>query len=718
MVGVHIPRECVLRTSVGGKLLAKRVELGVRRSVAAANQRRNITIYRGSLLLAAAVVVGFGLVSGDMTEGSYDPIWMRALLAAGLLILGLVSRVNSWVQRHLDLLMVVAGLLMTAHGLFVLTMAIDPAYYAFYVLVTSVGFGASLRERAYLLPYAAAATWFTTAVVVVNDIAPPVGSMLVASQIALSMVSAWSALSEVQQVQTLSARDNLLTAVFHGGTDGLLVLDRYGDVILECNDRILTMFGARDEADVLGPIFSLGLLDADARWLARVRWEAQQGEVVEREVEAERRDGTRFWVSLVIQELEVSGRFVMLARLTDVTATRQMYEDLREAKEAAEAATAAKSSFLANMSHEIRTPMNGVLGLTDLLATTPLSDSQSEYVHAIRTSGESLLQIINEILDISKVEAGRVVLDPQPVNVASLATDLMKLFPEESVGEHVAVMLDLASDLPATVLADGNRLRQILINLMGNAIKFTSEGEVRLSIRGVPQASNADTCALQFEIADTGIGIEAEAIQTLFDAFTQADPTITRRYGGSGLGLAISHRLVELMGGKLVVRSTVGVGSTFLFTLHVPVVSLEEVAPTLPEHDMTTSERSMLSVLVVEDNMVNRLVARRMLDVLGYGCDVAENGLAALDALQDKDYDVVLMDLELPDVNGCEVTTRLRALDVEQPWVIALTASVLSEDKAACEAAGMDDFLAKPVSLPVLREVMLRANRRGDGVDA
>ncbi|GAB2769662.1 signal transduction histidine kinase/CheY-like chemotaxis protein/HPt (histidine-containing phosphotransfer) domain-containing protein [Hymenobacter luteus] len=377
----------------------------------------------------------------------------------------------------------------------------------------------------------------------------------------------------------------------------------------------------------------------------------------------------------------------------------QINADLRVARDAAEASRRAKAQFLANMSHEIRTPMNAVIGLTHLLRNTPVSSEQGEYLEAIQSSSQNLLVIINDILDSSKMEAGKLTLEQAPFRLPELVERVSRLFAFATEAKGLRLRTEVAPEVPAAIFGDSVRLNQVLVNLVGNAVKFTTRGEIGLRVAVVP---DAELPRLRFAVQDTGIGIAASKLEAIFEDFSQANASTTRQFGGTGLGLSIARNLVHLHGGRMWVESTEGQGSTFWF--EIPCLPADEASVRPETAAFLAPFEPALQVLVAEDNDLNQLVARKTLEAWNVRVTIAANGRLAVEAAQQQPFDAVLLDVQMPEMDGYEAARQLRLLfpDSRRLPLIGLTASALPEDRALALQAGMNDTLAKPFDPAVL----------------
>ena len=402
--------------------------------------------------------------------------------------------------------------------------------------------------------------------------------------------------------------------------------------------------------------------------------------------------------------------------------TRELEEANRSAEQArehAEQASRAKGEFLANMSHEIRTPMNGILGMTEAALETPLNSQQRNLIDTARFSAESLLTIINDILDLSKIEAGKLQLDPIPFGLRKMLAKGLKVHAGVAANKGLKLLCDVQPNVPDTILSDLTRLWQVITNLLGNALKFTSAGEIELMVS--LDNLTGDEARLHFSVRDTGIGIPADKQQSIFEAFSQADASTTRKFGGTGLGLTISSKIVQMLGGKLWVESEVGKGSCFHFTVVAKVVDSKPEAVPTTQPAQSGVVAVGLQILLAEDNLVNQKVAVRVLQKQGHSVTVAGSGKMVLDLLRQQTFDIILMDVQMPDMDGIETTLAIRKNEKgtgKHIPIIALTAHAMSGDREHCLAAGMDGYATKPVRVDKLNQEIDRLRPVAPNADA
>ncbi|MHA4871476.1 ATP-binding protein [Duganella sp. PWIR1] len=535
--------------------------------------------------------------------------------------------------------------------------------------------------------------------------------------------------------------------------DALPLLIAYLDRDLRyrfANDYYRALWGIEPQS-MLGKTVSEVFGAAAEPWLDELR-AALAGSRLHFERDFESVDGVRHFLVDLVPDVRADGK-VQGCYLTAMNIT-----DRKNSEQRAEAASRAKSEFVANMSHEIRTPMNAVLGVAYLMENTPLSGTQKEYVGMIRSSGQVLLGILNDVLDFSKIEAGRMELAPAAFRPRELLDSVSSVMAVNASARGINLAVTADAEVPQVLVGDAMRLQQILINLVGNAVKFTERGGVTVRI-SLDKPRQGDHVSLRFSVRDTGIGMDSEQQSRLFSAFSQADASTTRRFGGTGLGLAICRRLAELMGGDISVRSMQGAGSEFVVTLPFVVGGADAVvdqpvwqnaatdswglvqsqsqpssqtrAPVapetqdaqpvpgtpLPEVPLTevpladdAARLQGLRLLLVEDHPLNQVVARGMLQHAGASVDLVENGLEAVDRLRERaaDYDIVLMDVQMPVMDGFEATRRVRKeLGLKLP-ILAMTAGVMQSEQEQCIAAGMDDFIAKPVDVEQMLDAISR----------
>jgi signal transduction histidine kinase/CheY-like chemotaxis protein len=399
---------------------------------------------------------------------------------------------------------------------------------------------------------------------------------------------------------------------------------------------------------------------------------------------------------------------------------------VRQSRRAAEKATSAKSEFLANMSHEIRTPLNGIVAMTELLSRSGLNTEQSEMAGIVLTSSESLMTIVNDILDFSKIEAGSMQMEEIPFDLRALTYDAVRLFTPQAKEKSLAIECSVAADIPPMIFGDPVRVRQVLTNLTSNAIKFTAQGSVKVEVELAGDSQVGP--AVLIRVTDSGIGIAPEVSARLFRAFSQADSATTRKYGGTGLGLAIVLRLTTLMGGSVGMESTRGKGSTFWFLIPAraaavigeaakqpPAASLRFAASCGPDVVLASDVEQTRQggqpgcrILIVEDNPVNQMVASRALGTLGYEAEVVAGGEAALEVLAHSQFDLILMDCQMPGMDGYDATAEIRRREAGRSRIpiVAMTANAIDGDRERCMAAGMDDYISKPIRLALLAKML------------
>ncbi len=513
--------------------------------------------------------------------------------------------------------------------------------------------------------------------------------------------------------RSLRESENLKSAMLASSLDGVITIGRDGR-IQAFNASAATMFRYRPES-VLGRLLHDVIIPPHLRnahqrgmqrYLATGVWPVLNNRI---EIEAMRSDGTLFPVELAVTSTTIEDREVFTAFLRDISARKAAERELRTARDAAEAASQAKSEFLSTMSHEIRTPMNGVIGLSGLLLDTYLTPPQRQFAETLRDTANDMLRLINDILDFSKLEAGRLEFECIPFDLTQLVASVIDLFSARARTKNLTLVSTIAPDTPSYLMGDPGRLRQVLLNLVDNGLKFTEQGGVTIEVRaGHQQMGKAD---IQFSIRDTGMGIREEDRARLFHHFAQGDSSISRRFGGTGLGLAITRRLVEQMDGTIAVESEPGQRTTFRFNVLLDFAS----APREPEPHAATATaptpRQRLRILLAEDNPTNRLVAVTRLEFMGQRVDAVAIGQEAIDAVRTIPYDLVLMDVMIPEMDGLTATRAIRTLPSPAGSIpiVAMTANVFHEHQRACLAAGMDGFLGKPVMPGQLEAIIDRA---------
>ncbi|NIZ12771.1 response regulator [Phaeobacter sp. HF9A] len=498
-----------------------------------------------------------------------------------------------------------------------------------------------------------------------------------------------------QELESKQTELEQLSAVAQNASDSIILTDPNGRIIWT-NDAFSQMTGfSAKEALGRTPGELLNGPESNPDVIRRIANHINRGQRYRTEILNYTKSGKKIWVDThLVPVRDDKGKTRMIIGIErDITQSKIHEAELAEAKSVAETADRAKSEFLANMSHEIRTPMNGIIGMAELLADGDLGEEERQYVEIIRTSSKALLKIINDILDLSRLETGKMVLadvDFDLIPCIESAVDVLRPVARE---KGLSLSVSYAADLPKRVRTDDGRLRQVLVNLIGNAVKFTSSGHVSLEVT----CAGSDPYLLRFQVEDTGIGLTAAQIENIFERFSQADAATTRAFGGTGLGLTISRHLAEQMGGAIAVKSAAGQGSCFTLTLHCKEPQSDAVVAEV-DHAPDLSRLEGCRILLAEDNRTNRLLIRKYLASLSVELIEAENGRQAVDLCLREAPDVVLMDMSMPEMDGVSATRAIRSCAISQPPIVALTANAFASDKEACLAAGMNGFLSKPVN--------------------
>jgi PAS domain S-box-containing protein len=417
------------------------------------------------------------------------------------------------------------------------------------------------------------------------------------------------------------------------------------------------------------------------------------------ELFAQHKDGNEFPVEISLSKLDSDEGFLVCASIRDVSNQKKIEKELLEAKIKAENAVKSKQQFLSNMSHEIRTPLNSIIGFTKVILKTDLTEKQRKYLTAIKISGDTLIVLVNDILDLAKVDAGKMIFDKAPFRLSSSISAMLHLFEAKMQEKNLKLDVQYDVNIPEVLEGDSTRLHQIIINLVSNAIKFTNKGKITVSVRKLFE--DQENVTVGFSVGDTGIGIEKGDLDMIFENFQQAHTTSSKKFGGTGLGLAIVKKLVETQGGSIKVQSEVGKGSVFSFVLNFKKTT-REVDFQDDIIQFVESEFKNSKVLIVEDVEFNQLLVKGLLDEFGFVSDIAINGKHAIENLEKETYDVILMDLQMPEMDGFQATTYIRdVLRLKTP-IIALTADVSTVDIEKCREVGMDDYISKPINEQIL----------------
>lgn len=675
------------------------------------NTGGNIRFYRAMALGGVVTSLFFALVFHVFLDNVKELVFDRMLVLAYCIVVFLFGLKKKIDHRAYSKCMYIGFYLYTAQSLIACWHNdFTGAYFPVYILVTLIcvyAFRKNHESLIFILVFTIGALlliWEN------NHIGMNEKWVYVATVLTSNALSYFTARIKNKFMHEMKLNQRILKSLITRSEDGMFVTDTTG-LIYDLNQRAIELFGFSKEE----------MLDVDFRVLRKdplTPEEIEEGFMKlneehfwTQETMLTKKDGSEFAARIAIIQLYSQKTKFLVYRVQDISNLKMYQEELLLAKEKAEQAAKAKSNFLAIMSHEIRTPLNGVIATSSLLKQSELNAEQNDQLDTIYRSGQNLLMLINDILEFSKMENGKLVLDPRPSNIQLAILDVAGLLRASAEQKGIQLEVRVHHNMPSSLVIDDHRLKQILLNLTGNAIKFTSEGKVTIDC-GI-EKSIKDRHLISFKITDTGIGIAQDKLPMLFQSFTQVDAGISRKYGGSGLGLTISKQLVELMGGEIQVCSEIRKGTCFSFSIWCNEKIIQN---NLSEADTCTTDYSNLNVLIAEDNRINIQVFRFILDRLNIKADFAENGLEAVDAYRKKAYDLIFMDMQMPEMDGLEATRAIRNLATQQPIIIAISANAYPEDRIKCADAGMNDFMPKPFELDKVSS-MLRTYFSGQSAE-
>lgn len=515
----------------------------------------------------------------------------------------------------------------------------------------------------------------------------------------------------LSDIDRLEAQSSLMMTIFEDSPDALILRAEDGS-ILKISTQVATLFLTDSIPRVTELVAHLETSSNESN-----REGARQ------ELKFTDAKGHTFWGAFNFRFIHYRNEKLTLIRISNIAWRKTLEDNLYGALRRANSSLEVRRNFIANMSHELRTPMNGVIGMTSLLGHTDLSDAQKGYINIIKSSGDLMLKVINDVLDFSSLDAGKMELDKTNEDIRVVVKECCDLLTAEAMDKQLPIEYSFSASVPEMLRLDSLRVRQIILNLLSNAVKFTQLGGIELTVNARPRIEGK--YKIEIAVHDTGVGIPREKVKTIFKAFTQADPSTTRMFGGTGLGLSISSGLANLMGGTIACKSKVGEGSTFTLSFKAESVEIDSEnqreAVLVVNQDFDESEAQQaplylldrsIKILLAEDNIVNQKVALSMLNKLGYQAELAINGQEAFEMASDGEYDLIILDLQMPIKGGLEAARDIRNLAINQPYIAAFTANVMEEDRTESFRAGMDDFLAKPVILDDLSELCKKVEKR------
>jgi PAS domain S-box-containing protein len=666
-------------------------------------QRGGLAYYRFMSITGAVCSILILLFTSVFTHQPNEFIWDRVLISLYALVLYVVSFNKNIHQRKFIFSVYILFFVFTFHSLYITIInGFSPGYFflSFLVVQTcALSFRKQSQAYFYLMSsmvFVLLGLWFYT----------PLEKELKYTFTLLISLGMFSyclfAYIKGDFISELRVHRDLLRSLTNKTENGIFITNTVG-IIFDLNLQASQMFGFELD-DLRGKDFTvLRKNELTAEEIAEGLNDLESSGFWNKETILKRQDGSEFHAYLSISLIERGNQRYLVYRVRDISESKAFEVELVRAKEQAEEAVKTKGQFLATMSHEIRTPLNGVIGMASLLDQTDLDSTQREYVDTIQRSGQSLMILINDILDYSKIENGKMKMEHIDCDLSDVVYEVSDLLRPHAEKKGISFEIDYSTDIPPAVKTDPSRLKQVLLNLIGNAIKFTEKGKIRVSCSSL--SINHSVGEFLIRIEDSGIGIPHEKQHLLFQSFSQVDSSTSRKFGGTGLGLAISKQIIELLGGNMSVESIEGKGSTFSFTLKCEISDMKALPRNsqLAIQKVDAQKAALLRVLIAEDNMVNQNVLKYMLETLGVQADIASNGLEVLEKLKNNVYHIIYMDVQMPEMDGLEATQRIRSMGYSDLQIIALTANSSPEDRERCLESGMNDFISKPFVLPQLQ---------------
>lgn len=670
---------------------------------------RGVKFYRLMSLVGISVSLLYILVFVVMVQDGTEYIWDRVIILVASIIGYAVSFHKSINRKRYYIYINILFYAFVSQIIFDNALNNFGFLYLISLYVTLQAISISFKNTKQVIWFLTYSIGFSIVAIYINNSLSLLEKNFLSATLAVSAILLYFIVKLKSRFQgQLQIHQNLLQTIVTKTEESILISDFEGD-IFDANDVAEKMFGY-ELNEIVGQNFRKlrrrDLTDQEDR----IGVEALlKDRFWNDEVELKRKDGSIFIGFVSIGWVRKKGTEFLIYRVKNITHKKEAEKQLIQAKEKAEEAANAKSVFMATMSHEIRTPMNGVLGMTKLLLKTKMSKKQKDYLEIIHRSGDNLMTIMNDVLDFSKIEAGKLKLDEHDFDLFTVLADTIAMYEPQAITKSNSIALKIGPDVPKMVFGDSLRLKQVLVNLINNAIKFTNDGSVHVFADLVKDKGHS--ASIKFQVVDTGVGIPEDKIDKLFESFSQVDSSTTRQYGGTGLGLAICKQLTQLMGGDINVESEEGKGSNFNFILNYKKVQIQELESMTPEvsqeNQFESLDISNLEVLLVEDNKINQQVALLILKGLGIQPDMVENGLEAVNAFKDKSYDLIFMDIQMPMMDGIEATQIiLKDLSEQgkQPYIVAMTANAMTNDRIKYLDNGMEGFVSKPILIPELKK--------------